>query len=212
MISAVSTKLASFKNRQVFFGSLLGWLLISLALAGCGKDNKADSAIFSVLPSTPFVINAPSIMPSGLPLSPPWFSFRVSASNPTDTVFTILALSLNINGLDQTGSATINKVTFTPTDFTVAIPVGTTVYNCTFTHFGEFASQVVDQPLSLGGDTFSNNGVTCLRGAVFYAANNPAGPSGHSFTYSVRTEAQGWFGTYDVPTDRFDTFFSFSTR
>lgn len=206
------TRLRRQIDRSPSIGVCLAAGLCVFLLSGCGKK-KSDDTSFGILPESPIVITADTKDNSGNPIKAPWFSFRVTASNNTDTLFTILALSLKVTGIDATGGIKTTDVSFVPSDIIVNLIMGTETHTCAYTYFGEFASGQSKEFELKGDDTTFQSGQTCSgRHPLFYVSDNPKGPTGTMFRYSVKAKPLGWFGPYSAPEDRFETQFSFRTQ
>lgn len=203
--------------------SIAGLLLPAMVLpcSGCGNNNKASGAIFETLPDSPIVITADTKDYAGNTIKAPWFSFRTNATNGTGSVFTLLSLTMKITGIDSTGAVKTTAVGWSPSDFSVSLPMGLSSYSCVFLHFGIYQPND-SKPLALDGDDHyvqdptspsdPNAKLYCKRIPLFMVGNNPSGPGDNAFIYSIIAKPLGWFGDYNNPTDRFETSYTFKTQ
>lgn len=188
--------------------------LSALALTSCGNDSsKSDKAKLSILPSKPIVITADTVDMNDEQIKGPWFSFRASMSNMSTDIVTIVALEIEVTGLSKSGMPTTSTVSFTPAEFNDSIEVsdgagGTTTVECKFLYFAQLDPST-SADFKLGGAATACGTPTPL----FYIGNNPPGPEGSTtFRYTLKMKPLGWFGTYALPTDRYQRTQTFYTQ
>jgi hypothetical protein len=193
-------------NTMRYFTGLMIATIVILQL-GCGKKTKADDAHVTITPSQPIVFSAPfsySLNGTSVSIAPPWFSFGVNLNNKTGDTITIIALTATITGLGSGGAIVDSTATFTPS----LANYSNDVVTCTYNTFGTFENND-NLPL------FTNNSISgCVASRpVFYVGSNPdPGNGALNFTYQVKLQIDGWFGTEIKPKDRFRKFVYFSTQ
>lgn len=188
------------------FHILLG-ILSATALVSCGGDkDKSDKTKISLIPEKPIVITA-DIEQDGSTVAAPWFKFYATITNPTAEPITIVALEVEVTGLNSSGSSTTNKVAFAASSYNRTISVGTTTYDCDYPSFGTIAANSSAQ-LQLSGSS------PCPSGIVgFTVPSNPKPPTGsENYRYTVKVKPLGWFGELTSPTDRYEKKQTFYTQ
>lgn len=195
------------------FNIMIAVLLFS-TLTSCGNNNsKSDKAKISIIPGKPIVITADTKI-GDKEIPAPWFNFRASMSNNSDTTVTIIALELEITGVGKTGTTTTGKAGFVATDFNETIqylaPGATAPVNveCKYRYFAQLDPSTSSELKLMGAAS-----VCGTPTPVFYIGNNPTGPdNAPNYRYTVKIKPLGWFGTYDLPTDRFEKTQTFYTQ
>lgn len=190
----------------------LGYSLLCLGLAAattqCSKAaNKSSGATFTVLPDKPIVIIGDSVDTQGNAVKGPWFNFRLSMTNNTSDTVTIVSLNVTLYEPDSTGQVTPKIISFSPSDFNYSTTdsSGNTL-QCQYYSFGTWTNGQTN-PIKM-----DNGNAACAGYPIFYIGSNTVGPNANSYHYRVVVRPLGWFGTYNVPTDRFDTNFTFYTQ
>lgn len=172
-------------------------IMVAIALAGgisCSKEKtKSDLVDLTVNPDEPIVITAPSKDGNGQDISPPWFDFRLSLTNPTAEQITVVALLVKVYGPSGTSP---KEVAMVPADFNFSLDEDT---ECKFTYFGTWQpGQTL--PFSLAGGGTDCDG----RGPIFNVSALPKGTNNNSYRYRVEIKPLGWFGPIDNASDRFE--------
>jgi hypothetical protein len=197
---------------RVFY-PMTGILFIA-ALTSCGGDkSKSEKAKLSIIPEKPIVITGDAVDDNDTAIKAPWFSFRASMTNESAYTVTIVALEVEVTGQNESGSSVTSTVAFTPSQFNSSFekPDGngaTVTIECKYKYFAELA------PGTGGG--FRLMGAVSDCGTpipTFYVGNNPKGREGsNNYRYTLRLKPLGWFGTYLLPTDRYERTQTFYTQ
>ncbi len=179
-----------------------------VGLTSCGGDKpKSEKAKLTLIPSKPIVITA-DVTEDDKVIAAPWFKFLATLSNPTDEMITIVALQVDITGLNSSGTPQTTTVAFSPGSFNDTVLVGTTVIECKYNHFAQIAAGDSAQLRLLGADSACGTPL-----ANFAVGGNPKGPPGNtSFRYTLKVKPLGWFGGLITPTNRFDKVSTFYTQ
>ena len=183
------------------------YVLVCLGLAGvtsqCSKaKTKSSMASFSVLPTNPIVIDGDSVDAAGNSIKGPWFDFRVNMVNGTGDTVTIVSLMITLYEEDASGNIVTTTVSKNPSDFDSS----TDSLVCNYFSFGTWT------PGQTQNFQISNANSACTGEPIFYIGGNSSGSNKSNFRYRVVVQPLGWFGTYNAPTDRFDTQFTFYTQ
>lgn len=186
-------------------------VLITIFATSCGGAKKEDSADITIVPGEPIVINADAVIGTKS-VKAPWFSMRFRVSNRSSEPITIVAFKLKIQGLDENGAFASKESSLVASSEPIVI---SSTVTCTFNHFGVFNPGEIDQELRPGGasttDCSTLNDVP--RDLLVYFGDAPKGiKGGNNFRYQVRMEVVGWFGTYTLPTSRFNKIVEFRTQ
>jgi hypothetical protein len=195
--------------------TMMGILFIT-ALSSCGGDEgKSGKVKLSIIPEKPIVITADSVDDNDNIIKAPWFSFRASMNNTSTDTVTVVALEVEVTGTDENGSTVSGKVAFTPSQFNTSIekPDGsgaTVTVDCKYTYFAQLAAGTTASDLKLyGADPDCGDPPV----PTFYVGNNPKGREGsNNYRYTVKMKPLGWFGSYLLPTDRFERTQTFYTQ
>lgn len=187
-------------------------LIVMVApLITCGnKKSRSDaSSEFRAVPDEPIVIIGDTKDDVLRSIPGPWFFFMLKIKNTdaTDSI-TIIALEVTISGTDADGMPFSVVKTFSASDFNHSVAQsGGTELQCTYTNFGTFAPGTGEQDVGVGGTGACEMPVT-----RFFIGGMPTKPQGAVYRFNVSVRPLGWFGTFDNPTDRFDTTIRFQTR
>lgn len=196
------------------FHIMMGILFIA-ATTSCGSNSsKSEKAKMSILPEKPIVITADTVDGDDNTITAPWFSFRASMSNSGTDQVTIVALEVEVTGTSESGTPTTGTVSFSPSEFNgsieIADPSGQTTITveCKFWYFAEVgAGQTKDFKL-YGADSRCGTPTP-----VFFVGSNPKGPKNSpNYRYTLRMKPLGWFGTFALPTDRYERTQTFYTQ
>src|SRR5262249_47584877 len=128
-----------------------------------------------------------------------------------------LALSVKVTAANTDGTTSSQTVTVSPSDYNYTLVCSTTVsVPITFQDFGEFAAGATgDLRLTYRGVALPADcaGLSPdITNVKVYIGNNPNSANLASYAYSVQLEPEGWFGTYNNPSDRFDKMIYFTTQ
>jgi hypothetical protein len=189
-------------------------LLITAGLVSCGGggSTKGSKTIITVIPKKPIVITGPTKDSSGNDVPGAWYRFQVGIDNPTDEEVTIIAVDVETTSISDTGTTTVTKTTFTPSQFNFQL---SDTVQCEFTSFGTFAAASTGGVFWLNGTGDFTTG--CDRYPVFIVGSQGTGPSGKIFRYKVVMKPQGWFGPENLLTgnpsfDRYEKQVTFFTQ
>lgn len=178
---------------------------LSLSACGGGGGGKSANTKIRILPEKPIVFTAPTKDMSGGTIQGPWFSFRMEVSNNTDETVTIQVLEADVSAQDANGQFVTTTATWSASALTKTVTVAGEDFECEFTDFGEIAPGTTQQ-LSL-----TNSEPLCATLPEFIVGSNPKG-DGENYRYRVKVKPVGWFGTYAVPTDRYQKSATFFTQ
>jgi len=183
------------------------FVLLALTLSQCGKKSKSASVKVSAVPSQPIVLLADvPINQNGttVTIKGPWFKFAVNIDNESTDPLTIVALHIEVTGVDNTGSLNTVKEDFTPETYDYS----NTTLSCNYGDFGQFtAGQSTELYFTPSGTLGCGAGT-----ATFFASALPLPANPDIINYSVKVVPEGYFGTRGDPTDRFDGFGVITTR
>ncbi len=156
----------------------------------CGKKNGKESNVsFSMIPSSPVVINADLDFPDPTPddnvdqsisVTAPWFKFKYKVTNNSNDTVTLVSLSLKYRSTLK-GATVQGEGTFSGTD----LP-------------GDLAFLAEVPP----GDEDTPNVAFYLGGL----------PESDSYIFHIEATMIGWFGTANSPRERFEKVVRFRTQ
>jgi len=179
-------------------GIFIKCFLFLAILAQCGKDDSKESgAKFTISPKKPIVITA-KVSDGTKEYNPPWFEFRLSLDNRTGDVVTIVAVELEITGIDEMGQPSTRTVAVAPSDFNWS----TDTFECNYFSFGTWQKNEDETFLLDTGNP------ACLGFPVFRIPDNPKG----SYRYRVKMKPLGYFGDFGEANDRFEKYQYFHTQ
>lgn len=185
--------------------TLLACFVFLGSLSFCSnKKSKSQLATLSVLPEKPIVFTGKTADSNGNDISPNWFSFRMHLKNETQDTLTIIGLKVTVTAQSVSGQMVSTDVSFSPSDFNYTLDDST---ECKYVTFGTWANND-DVGFSLDGASSTS----CAATPIFFVGGLTAGPNNNNFRYQVKVEPQGWFGTFDNPTDRYQEEFTFYTE
>lgn len=192
-------------------------LMAVSGLVHCGgQASKSSEVEISLSPENPVVITSDlnlSIGGSEQKIKGPWFKFAVRINNQAEDPVTIVALHVEVTGVDESGIMTTVKKDFDPGFLNYT----TTTFVCQYSDFGEFdrrgdkagtGGYYNKMPLYvINSSTMCSGGGGTPYGVYFYFDNGPKPPFATSnYRYLVKIQPLGWFGTRLEPKDRFDGF------
>lgn len=188
-----------------------------------GKSTKSSQVEIVLSPENPVVITSDADISNGgksTEIKAPWFKFRVKIDNQADEPVTVVALHVEVTGMDESGMMTTVKKDFDPGSFNYSLLDAA----CSYGDFGEFDRRGDSAGtggyynktalyISTGDSRCIGGGTGASAGVFFYFDGAPKPPSGSSnYRYSLKIQPLGWFGTRLEPTDRFDGFATGNTQ
>jgi len=180
------------------------FVLMALALSQCGKKTKSQDVTITGSPTNPIVFLSDLTTTVGgntSTIKAPWFEMLVNIDNQSDEDLVILALHLEVTGIDANGGVTVNKMDILPAANNSSVTSGSTTVTCTYNDFGTFSKHTKGTLHYTPSQTGCDNGYV-----MFQIGGNPTPANTASIQYQVKIQPVGFFGSIGSPEDRFDNF------
>jgi hypothetical protein len=174
-------------------------ILLLISVSAHAGPTLSDQVDVSVLPDKPIVITGDTTDGKGQTIRGPWFQTRFRLTNNSSQPVTVVAISYTIESARDTVVGS-----FAANDFNFSTECNGKSVMTNYTDFGVF----------LPGDSgsfrlISRGDCDATTMPVFFFGSLS---SQDRYVYTVHIHLQGWFGTYDNPTDSLKKDLTFQTQ